>query len=131
MSEHRPKVVSRRDLFLRFRQIIRPEPDEHAANDDQLVAYTQAPTETSHQLDDDIENPAGAQCAIINTAKCLAWQGSFCSTCVEHCPEPGAIARTYGKPTIVADHCTGCGQCIDRCPAPQNAIQLANHPNHV
>ncbi|WNG35011.1 hypothetical protein F0U61_16160 [Archangium violaceum] len=55
---------------------------------------------------------------------CLAWQGSFCSTCSERCPVEGAIALELGRPRVVEPRCTGCGLCIQVCPAPLNAFEL-------
>ncbi len=53
---------------------------------------------------------------------CLVGRGSFCSTCVEVCPVPGAISMSVGKPQVNADACTGCGDCVRRCPAPGGGI---------
>jgi len=60
--------------------------------------------------------------ALILDRFCLAWQGSFCSICVEHCPEKGAIVTEQGKPRVDPDRCTGCKICQTVCPAPKNAI---------
>lgn len=60
--------------------------------------------------------------ASIRTLHCLAWQGTPCTVCSEQCPEPGAIVLDRGRPTIVADRCTGCGTCRDVCPAPYNPV---------
>ncbi|MGB1131148.1 MAG: 4Fe-4S binding protein [Haloferula sp.] len=60
--------------------------------------------------------------ALILDRFCLAWQGSFCSVCVEQCPEPGAIVTDQGKPRVEPDLCTGCKVCQNVCPAPKNAI---------
>lgn len=62
--------------------------------------------------------------AIIQGRHCLAYQRSFCSTCVERCPVEGAIKSEMGIPQIVVDHCTGCGICAEVCPAPTNAILM-------
>jgi len=59
---------------------------------------------------------------------CLAHQGSFCTVCSEHCPEPGAIEVQDGKPTIVEGPCTGCGICHHVCPAPTNAVAMMPRP---
>ena len=64
------------------------------------------------------------QIALILDRFCLAWQGSFCSVCVERCPEPGAIVTTMGKPRVNPDLCTGCRMCHDVCPAQKNAVFL-------
>lgn len=94
--------VSRRDVF---RLILgrRREPE------------TAAPPEPQAPAD---------ELALILDRFCLAWQGSFCSVCVERCPEPGAIVTEQGKPRVAADLCTGCRICHDLCPAPSNAIFL-------
>lgn len=62
------------------------------------------------------------QVAIIQGRYCLAYQGSYCSTCYERCPVPGAIEFDDANPRIVLETCTGCGVCHDVCPAPENAI---------
>lgn len=64
------------------------------------------------------------QVAIVQGRHCLAYQRSFCSTCVERCPELGAIIVENGMPRVVTDLCTGCGICHDLCPAPTNAILM-------
>lgn len=68
--------------------------------------------------------PAAEEFALILDRFCLAYQGSFCSVCVERCPEPGAIVSELGKPRVDADICTGCRICHDVCPAPKNAVFL-------
>lgn len=68
--------------------------------------------------------PAVDEFALILDRFCLAYQGSFCSVCVERCPEPGAITTEQGKPRVNADLCTGCRICHDVCPAPKNAVFL-------
>ena len=62
--------------------------------------------------------------ARIAPTTCLAHQGSFCSTCSERCPVPGAVLVTNGRPRIDASACVGCGLCVHHCPAPWNAIAL-------
>lgn len=66
----------------------------------------------------------GPRVARIQAIMCLAYRGVPCSTCREQCPVPGAIAVDMGKPTIVADTCTGCGDCACLCPAPTPAIAI-------
>jgi ferredoxin len=67
--------------------------------------------------------PAFEGVARVRTSTCLAWQGSFCSVCVERCPVEGAIVEELGRPSMVENKCTGCGLCIQLCPAPINALQ--------
>lgn len=62
--------------------------------------------------------------ARIQIFDCLAHRGTTCSTCSERCPVPGAIRVEQGRPTVVADLCTGCGICQYVCPAPVNAIMV-------
>jgi Pyruvate/2-oxoacid:ferredoxin oxidoreductase delta subunit len=61
--------------------------------------------------------------AIIQGRFCLAYH-TFCSTCSERCPEPGAIQVENGIPRVVPEHCTGCNICHEVCPAPKNAILM-------
>lgn len=62
--------------------------------------------------------------AQIDPDLCLAHQRSFCTTCVERCPEPGALTLQDHLPHIQPDLCTGCAECQRLCPAPINAIRL-------
>jgi len=55
---------------------------------------------------------------------CLAWQGSFCSTCSERCPVEDAIVVELGRPRVVEERCNGCGLCVQVCPAPLNALEF-------
>lgn len=63
--------------------------------------------------------------AVIAGRHCLAYQGSFCSTCRERCPIPGAIVVERGLPRVNPALCDGCGICHDLCPAPVNAILMS------
>jgi MinD superfamily P-loop ATPase len=62
---------------------------------------------------------------------CLAWQGSFCSTCSERCPVENAIVIELGRPRVVEDRCNGCGVCVQVCPAPLNAFAFLPSPQQV
>ena len=102
--------ISRRELFRSFlgrgrESAIEPSPAEPPAP-------MRVPADDTPQL------------ALILDRFCLAWQGSFCSVCVERCPEPGAILTEKGKPRVDPDRCTGCRICHDVCPAPKNAVFL-------
>jgi len=103
-------TISRRDLFRsllgRKEKPDAPPPVEEAAQ------VPSKPADDTPQL------------ALILDRFCLAWQGSFCSVCVERCPEPGAILTEMGKPRVNPDLCTGCKICHDVCPAPKNAVFL-------
>lgn len=104
-------ALSRRDLFRSFFGRGREKPDDPTET---LEKVPQKPVEESPPL------------ALILDRFCLAWQGSFCSVCVERCPIPGAIATEMGKPRVVPDLCTGCKICHDVCPAPKNAVFLVS-----
>jgi ferredoxin len=56
---------------------------------------------------------------VVDADRCLA--RSFCSTCLERCPVPGAIEMQAGFPRITGA-CTSCGECARVCPAPGGAI---------
>lgn len=62
--------------------------------------------------------------AVVQGRFCLAYLRSFCSTCVERCPVPGAVVVENHLPRIVPDLCTGCGICHEVCPAPRNGILI-------
>lgn len=67
----------------------------------------------------------GPQVAKVLTFSCLNAGADFCATCVERCPEPGAIA-VQGRVVVVDPlRCTGCGECVAVCPAPGGAIVMA------
>ncbi|TPV94155.1 MAG: 4Fe-4S dicluster domain-containing protein [Myxococcales bacterium FL481] len=68
--------------------------------------------------------PVAMGTARIDPMACLAHRGSFCSTCAERCPQPGAIVVRDGRPVVAADGCVGCGVCQHVCPAPYNAVVL-------
>jgi ferredoxin len=61
--------------------------------------------------------------ARVRPTTCLAYV-SFCSTCVERCPVPGAILVELGRPRVVEDVCTGCGACVRACPSPDNGFEV-------
>ncbi len=92
---------------------VRPEAEAHRT--------TEAPT---GPLATPKSTPALGATVRVRTGHCLAWQGSFCSTCVERCPIPGAIVMDAGRPRVVAERCDGCGTCVRVCPAPLNAFEL-------
>jgi ferredoxin len=103
-------AISRRDLFRSFLGRRRDE-TEQSKPAEISNKETKAPDEFP-------------PLALILDRFCLAWQGSFCSVCVERCPVPGAIITEMGKPRIDPDLCTGCKICHDVCPAPKNAVFL-------
>jgi ferredoxin len=104
-------ALSRRDLFRSFFGRSRGNADDppQPLEDTPPAAIEEAPP-----------------LALILDRFCLAWQGSFCSVCVERCPVPGAILTENGKPRVNPDLCTGCKICHDVCPAPKNAVFLVS-----
>lgn len=68
--------------------------------------------------------PAGPRVAVVQGRHCLAYRNLVCTTCVEACPEPGAIRIEGNLPVVDPGRCTGCGDCRELCPAPTNAILL-------
>jgi ferredoxin len=70
----------------------------------------------------------GAWTARVRESTCLAWQGSFCTVCSEHCPVKGALLLELGRPRVDPAACTGCGACTQVCPAPINGLMLALRP---
>ena len=71
------------------------------------------------------ESVAAGQKARIMVFDCLAYMGSTCSSCSEHCPEEGAIVLdAQQRPTVDVSRCTGCGECAVSCPAPRPAIAI-------
>ncbi len=66
----------------------------------------------------------GLMAVRVRPQHCLAWQGSFCSTCSERCPVEGAIVVESGHPRVVEERCNGCGLCVQVCPAPLNAFEF-------
>lgn len=117
-------AISRRDLFrsLLGRRTSTPQLPEHS----RLACTEPSPAKNSGSNPKPLtnQNDNSPQLALILDRFCLAWQGSFCSTCIERCPVPGAISTTMGKPCVNPDLCTGCRICHDVCPAPKNAVFL-------
>lgn len=67
----------------------------------------------------DAAAPKGAPQPVINASLCIG-----CGTCVDACPEDGALVVTNGKAILDRPSaCTGHAKCIDVCPT--SAITLA------
>ena len=71
-----------------------------------------------------MDAPVAMGLAVINQDTCLAFNGTVCTTCVEHCPVEDCMTMEGGKPQIDGDTCTGCGVCLYVCPVPNSAINL-------
>lgn len=73
----------------------------------------------------DLDAPVvNARVAVVSTFACLNAKADFCATCVERCPEPGALRVEGRRVRVDPEWCTGCGECVARCPAPGGAILL-------
>jgi ferredoxin-type protein NapG len=70
------------------------------------------------------DRPLKMGTAAIAGMRCLAYNGSVCSACVDSCPVPGALVVEDARPRVVAPNCTGCGVCHQVCPAPSNAVSI-------
>ena len=115
------------DGFYRARSTPAPLPSfpVHAAAATATTAVGQGPGRSAPpapSLANVAPVPAGLVPEVIDAA-CLAVR-SFCSVCVERCPQPGAIVVTAGRPRVVEDRCDGCGRCVAVCPAPILALAL-------
>jgi Pyruvate/2-oxoacid:ferredoxin oxidoreductase delta subunit len=59
---------------------------------------------------------AGQRVAIIDLARCVAWDGGMCQACYLQCPlRERAMRCDEGKPVVVASGCDGCGVCVAAC----------------
>jgi len=64
--------------------------------------------------------------AVIDTTKCLPYNGILCRACFERCPiyREAIILRDELYPQVIAEKCVGCGICENVCPAPELAIYV-------
>lgn len=60
--------------------------------------------------------------ASIDTTACLPFMGPECGGCRDSCPVTGAMTWEMEKPSIHADHCTGCALCREACIVEPKAI---------
>lgn len=117
-------AVNRRDFLAAWLGRTRPEP---AARSVSPAAQPRAMVRTAPVPPTVVGAPAAppvARVAIVQGRHCLAYQRSFCSTCIERCPIPGGIIRHQGLPMVDPSVCDGCGLCQAACPAPRNAILM-------
>ena len=108
------RKLGRRTLFTRFLSVAGESARAARLSAAQEDAVAEPATTSS----------APPQVVTLQAAACIAYRGTLCSICSERCPEPGAIAVDYGRPSIIAEKCTGCGECVSHCPAPINALSL-------
>ncbi len=72
----------------------------------------------------DLSRAGAMGTAQVRAIDCLNRMGSPCSSCVEHCPVPGAIVLDGSLPHVAEALCVGCGTCAYVCPAPMKAILI-------
>lgn len=54
--------------------------------------------------------------AVVDEARCLAFNGGGCERCADSCPYDAVdFSKTY--PVVDADSCNGCGMCTYVCPS--------------
>ncbi|MFN7146553.1 MAG: 4Fe-4S binding protein, partial [Myxococcota bacterium] len=100
-----------------------PPPQEDEAPEDTPVA-PRGRIAWQHARRDAALLEVGPKVAVIATFSCLNAGADFCATCVERCPEPGALRLDGRRVVVDADVCNGCGVCVPLCPAPGGAILL-------
>ena len=106
---------SRRDLFSLFARPLKASGETARAVGNVFAGTTPAEAPPAA--------PAVPMVAIIQGRHCLALE-SYCSVCIERCPEPGAMNIAQMIPMVVPEICTGCGICQQVCPAPENAVLM-------
>lgn len=100
--------------------VVRPPQDQQPFDLQDLLHILES-EQTEDSADETDDQP---RIAHIDPDLCLAHQRSFCSVCVERCPEQGALVLQDHLPQVQPDLCTGCAICQRACPAPINAIRL-------
>jgi len=85
--------------------------------------------DTGALMMDNIKKPLGI--ITIIEENCFAYQGHFCSSCINSCPETGLAICTddFGRPIINNEKCNGCGICISVCPSEIPAIRILKERN--
>lgn len=118
------------------RQAIRPLPETYGAwAGTPHIVPRQAPCVLCHGLVCTTVCPSGALrpvtvisdvqmgLAVLDTTRCLPYQGQPCRECQAHCPVESAITLTEGRPQVTSA-CTGCGLCENYCPTQPSSIRV-------
>lgn len=103
----------------------RANPCNLCAGEDQLRCIESCPTTALHELPERAQARIGV--AVIDEARCFAWQNTVCRACWHACPYPNvAITLDWkSRPQIVAEACTGCGLCDHACLTEPSSIRIA------
>jgi len=69
--------------------------------------------------------------AVIDTDKCLPYQGVICHACFERCPlfREAITLKDDLYPVVHEEICVGCGICENVCPAEEAAITVRSTRN--
>ena len=64
--------------------------------------------------------------AVIDEARCLAYNGAVCRTCWHICPLPGEaiVFDQRLRPMVIESVCIGCGLCDYVCPTTPSSIPI-------
>ncbi len=64
--------------------------------------------------------------ARLNRKECLAWQGTLCRSCYDHCPlfNEAITMDSELRPVVNEKKCAGCGVCEHVCPVESAAITV-------
>jgi Pyruvate/2-oxoacid:ferredoxin oxidoreductase delta subunit len=119
-SSQDPQKLSRRELFSRLFAPVR-----RVVTVETSASALQQPLQTRES----IPSPASSLLAVIAGRDCVAYQGTVCTLCADHCPVEGALVMAEGLPRVEPARCTGCRLCSDVCPAPTNAIHIVPRPS--
>ena len=61
--------------------------------------------------------------AEIDQSRCIGWaEGKLCLICQEQCPQQAIDADSHDRPSVITEHCVGCGACENACPVEGPAI---------
>jgi ferredoxin-type protein NapG len=62
--------------------------------------------------------------AIVDTERCVTWQGSACTACIGVCPLTALRFDGEGRLEVLEDKCVGCGLCERACPTQPQSIRI-------